>query len=54
MGVFSDGEMTYKGEWRDGDYHGYGIHEDEFGMYVGEFLEGVRHGEVSFFFQCFF
>ena len=33
------------GEWLDGKHHGWGLLSDVNGVYEGEFVGGVRHGQ---------
>ena len=40
-------QETYVGEWKDGEWHGFGIHSFEFGgydNYVGEYKYGLANG----------
>ena len=43
---FSDG-TSYKGEWKDGEYHGQGIFSDSTGddKYKGKWKNGKMHGQ---------
>ena len=39
-------EQTYVGEWKDGNSDGFGkiVFKERYGVYVGEFRRGRKHG----------
>jgi hypothetical protein len=44
-GTYTAKEGTYKGYWKDGSVHGFGVFDGIFYNYEGEYINGKQHGQ---------